>query len=99
MAQDLERARGWLRLSLSDVALGAVCVLSIPFIVTGLFRALPSSVPLFTPFVIVGAIAFGLWRTRSVPRAIPIGLTSGALIYGVFLTWLLMTWGSGPSIP
>ena len=77
-----------------QIALGLVGGASVPFLVTGFYRATPMGVPTATPFVLIAVTATVLaflprWR------AVAAGLFVGAAAYAAFLYWLLLTWGRG----
>jgi len=84
------------------IAIGALSAVWVPFGVTALYRLLPAglSYPMWTafPFLAIGIIAVLTWRFTKWKSA-GIGMLTGLVVYGVFLTWLLWVFSRGRPIP
>ena len=72
-----------------------LCTLVMPFVITGLFRVLPMSSPLWLPFVLVAVAAAVLHRLTAMSQAALIGVMAGLLIWGVFLLVLFQDMSQG----
>ncbi|MDP9067963.1 MAG: hypothetical protein M3N53_06420 [Actinomycetota bacterium] len=84
---------------LREIVFGILAAVSVPFVITGLFRILPFTTPTWVPFVLIAVATLGLWRLRIVPTAVLIGVGAGLVTHAGFLLWLFSMWSVDPVGP
>lgn len=78
----------------SQILWGFLAGVSVPFVLTGVFR-IASSVPTWLPFAMALTVAGGLWPVRGL-RPIAAGIAVGASIHAALLNWIFSQWESLP---
>ena len=84
------------RSRIRDAFLFIFGLLLAPFVSTGLFRILPTSMPLWVPWALLLALAACLTSSGRT-RPLGLGLGAGTLAFAVFMLWLFSVMGDGLS--
>ena len=75
------------RIAPSEILYFVLAAISVPFLVTGVFRVIPEAWPTATPFGVMLVVAALAWPLAG--RAVAAGISAGTIAWAVFLYWLL----------